>query len=333
MRVASSVTSVSWIPSEAMTGMMKLPMELGISHYDDPLPDRIDDLEELRINDRFRFANVLEAWIEVDEHLRITDYGQGGGGLIGATTVKVGSKQMTIAAVPFEDLRPEPEVGPGWVRFTQTAGGRTGAPMPRRVNRPPYIRIQAPTAWTTLSLTLHADGRVERDVVGASPFPRHWIYDGDSRLTAKSGLIDFKHWVLDSFGERTPWGETDSPALVTEVETALERELSARIMRADEKPRIVRFGEGETVVEQGEEGTDLFLLLDGVLSVEVDGTSLAEIGPGAIIGERAILEGGRRTSTLRAVTTCKLAVASADQVEREALLGIAAGHRREELTQ
>ena len=43
MRIESSVTSVSWIPSEAMTGPLRVPVDLGIGHYDDPLPDHIDD--------------------------------------------------------------------------------------------------------------------------------------------------------------------------------------------------------------------------------------------------------------------------------------------------
>ncbi len=48
MRIESSVTSVSWIPSEAKSGMFRMPMDLGIGHYDDPLPDVLDDLEALR---------------------------------------------------------------------------------------------------------------------------------------------------------------------------------------------------------------------------------------------------------------------------------------------
>ena len=49
MRIETSVTSVSWIPSEAMTGPLRVPVDLGIGHYDDPLPDHIDDLDTARI--------------------------------------------------------------------------------------------------------------------------------------------------------------------------------------------------------------------------------------------------------------------------------------------
>jgi hypothetical protein len=250
--------------------------------------------------------------------------------MIGSTTLRLGSKEMTFAAVPFPDLQGEPEVTETSVRFTQTAGGRTGAPAPRPVSRPPFFQLAAPTAWTTLEVTLHIDGRAEFALTGASVFPRHWVYDAEGKLAAKSGLIDFKEWSKQAFGTKTPWGAEDSPALVTEVETALERQLSLQIMRGGAKPKKRVVKKDKTLVEQGDVGEEMFLLLDGVLAVEVDGTSVAELGPGAILGERALLEEGRRTSTLRALTKCTVAVAGADQVDRAALEELAKGHRREE---
>ena len=80
---------------------------------------------------------------------------------MGATTLRVGGLARTIPGIAFPDLRRPPEHGDGWVRFVQTTGGRTGSPMPRKVNRPPYVQITSPTVWTTLALTLYADGRVE----------------------------------------------------------------------------------------------------------------------------------------------------------------------------
>ena len=329
MRVESSVLSLSWIPSEAITGMTSLPFDVGVAHYDPPPPDVITDLEELRRADRFRFANDLRAWVEVEDG-RITAYGQDGEGHLGSSTVKMGPGHMTFAAVPLPEIRPEPEVTPTSVRFVQTAGGRTGLPAPRRVARPPYVQLAAPTAWTTLALTLNADGSSSFELTGASPFPRHWIYDTERRLAAKSGLIEFKTWYRHAFGKHSPWGDEDSPALVTQVETALERQLSTTIMRGGKKPSIRKVKTGGTLVEQGEPGNELFLLLDGVLSVEVDGNVLAEVGPGALLGERAILEGGKRTSTLRAVTTCRVAVAPGDAIDVGALTELSRGHRREE---
>lgn len=331
MRHSSAVLSISWIPSEAIRGASKPAFDLGPFHYDEPPPEQVlgaEELEALRAGDRFRFANQLEAWVEVDGG-RIVGHGQGGGVKIGVTKVRVG-RTVSVAAVPMTVLRPEPEVGDGWVRFAQTAGGRTGVPMPHAVPRPPFLRVTAPLVWTTLSLTVHADGTAEHALTGASPFPRHWVYDCSGQLSHKSGVLKMRDWARHAYGKETPWGDEDSPAVVTQVESVLERELSATIMRGGRKPKIRSVKKGRALVEQGEPGDELYLLLDGVLVVEVDGEQLTEVGPGVILGERAILEGGRRTSTLRAVTDCKVAVAEADAIDKETLAELSERHRRED---
>jgi len=309
---------------------MKIPFSLGVGHYDAPPPAELGDLTAWRDADRFRFANRLAAWIEVDDHGQITARGHAGGGLIGSTTLRLGPSTATFTAISYPDLQNEPEVGDGWARFRQTVGGRTGAPMPRTVSRPPFVQLSAPTVWTTLELTLHADGRAEWEMTGASPFPRHWVYDDSGALVAKSGLTDFSGWSKKCFGDHSPWGDVDSPAVVTVAETALERTLSETIMRGGAKPRVRTLAKGEDLVRQGDPGRELFLLLDGVLEVLVDGVPVAELGPGAVGGERALLEGGNRTSTLRAHTRVRVAVATAEQVDTAALHELAEGHRREE---
>ncbi len=328
MRFESAITSVSWIPSEAMTGPLRVPVDIGIGHYDDPLPDHIDDLGALRDADRFRFANELRAWIEVEDG-RVVDAGYSGRGHMGSTTIALGVGSITIPAVSFPDLRSEPQITATSATFTQTTGGRTGAPLPRAIKRPPFLKIVAPTVWTTLSLTLHADGTHTHAVAGASKMPRHWIYDDSMDLAAKSGMIDFKGWTQESFGDNTPWGDVDSPVIVTAVETELERQLSVTIMREGKKPKIKRLKEGTTLTEQGEPGTEMYLLLDGVLSVEIDGNAVAEVGPGSILGERALIESGTRTSTLRATTPVTVAVATAPDIQPPVLEKLASAHRRE----
>lgn len=333
MRIESSVTSISWIPSEAIQGMARLPFNAGVSRYDDPPPDLIDDLEALRQADGFRFANQLSAWAEVKDGAIVdAGYAPGSGGQIGSTTLRLGGRAATFQAVALPDLQSGVEIAAdrASARFVQTAGGRTGVPAPRHVSHPPYVQLVAPLAWTTLALTIEADGPAQFEVPGASPFPRHWIYGHDRKLAAKSGAIDFKEWYRTAFGSHTPWGDEDSPALVTAAETALERQLSGQIMRGAARPEIRQVRRGGELVRQGEPGDELFLLLDGVLVVEVDGERIAEIGPGAILGERAILEGGTRTSTLRAVTPVKVAVAPASAIDPAALAEVSEGHRREE---
>jgi hypothetical protein len=340
-RHTSRVTAVSWIPSEAVTGAANKSIFATVAHYDDPPPDRIDGgdtgaqgetLEAWRSADRFRFANQLSAWIEADDRGSIVAAGYDGQCRIGSTTLGVGSQQVEFQAVALDVKQSEPEIGEGWARFTQSYGGRTGVPGPRRVSRPPFVQFWAPLVWTTLALTLYDDGSAEHELVGASPFPRHWMYDADGELVAKSGTTNFKNWYRRVLPRFTPWGDTDSPALVTAVETAVERELSAKIMRAGRSPKIRKVRSGTTIIRQGEPGEEVMLILDGVVSVDVDGTALAELGPGAVLGERAVVEACARTSTVTAVTDCRIAVASHEELDPASLDRLRQTHRRETTT-
>ena len=177
MHIERTVTSLSWIPSEAVTGVNKAVFESGVTHYDAPPPDVLHDLEEMARDDQFRFANRLHAWIDVADGT-VRDAGYVDGSVMGATTVRLGKIDLArFAAIEFPELRAEPEIGVTSARFVQTFGGHVALPAPRRVNRPPFVKFEAPTVWTTLALTLHADGRAEHEMVGASVFPRHWMYD------------------------------------------------------------------------------------------------------------------------------------------------------------
>jgi hypothetical protein len=328
MRIESSVTAISWIPSEAIEGMPKIPFELGIGHYDEPPPDRLEEgaLEQLRDDDRYREANDLRAWIEV-ENGKIVDYGHEGREFVGRTTFRFGPKEIVFQGIPFETLRPEPEQRDDEVRFVQTVGGRAGFPAPRRVKGRPFFRVSSATAWTTLALTIRADGSFEHELVGASPFPRHWIYDHEGNLAHKAGTVDFKTWYREAHGEHTPWGDEDSEPFVAQAESALERELSRALMEAKLPRRKLR--QDERLVEQGEPGDELYLVLDGVLAAVVDGEEIAQVGPGAILGEGAIVGEGVRNATLRACTPARVAVIQPDQIDREAMETLAAGRRRD----
>ena len=330
MRIESSVAAISWIPSEAIEGMPKIPFELGIGHYDEPPPDRIapGDLARLRDEDRFREANDLRAWIEVEDG-KIVGHGHEGDGYVGTTTFKLGPKDLVFQGVAFETLQPDPEVREDEVRFVQTVGGRAGFPAPRRVKGRPFMRVHSATAWTTLALTIRADGSSEHELIGASAFPRHFVYDREGELAQKAGTVDFKNWYREAHGEHTPWGDEDSEPFVAQAESALERELSANIMKGSAKMPRRKLKPDERLVEQGDPGDELYLLLDGVLAAVVDGEEIAQVGPGAILGEGAIVGEGTRGATLRACTAARVAVIEPDMIDREAMETLAAGRRRD----
>ena len=97
---------------------------------------------------------------------------------------------------------------------------------------------------------------------------------------------------------------------------------------AKEKSRAIQ--QGNTLIEQGAAGDEIFLVLDGMFAVEVDGRSVAQVGPGAIVGERAAVEQGPRTATLRALTACRVVSVPRRYADDRELSEIALGHRREE---
>jgi hypothetical protein len=237
---------------------------------------------------------------------------------------------MTFAAHSYPDIQRDPVVTDTSVTFVQTGGGCTGVPMPRRVKKPPFVQWEAPTAWSTLQLTINADGTSQGELIGASPFPRHFIYDNNGDLTSKTAIMDFKEWALNAFDNHSPWGDQDSPAFVTTIETALERDLSKRLMREGAKPKIKKLKEGDNLVEQGDKGDEMFLLLDGVLEAVVNGEVVGDLGPGAIIGERALIETGVRTATLRAATKVRVAVVDSSVASPELLAELSEGHKRED---
>jgi hypothetical protein len=286
-------------------GIISLPFELGVTRYDSPPPDHLVDLEGMAAQGAFRFANQLTAYVDFENGKPVA-WGHLGNGFIAGSEVHFGPAHLKFTPVMYPILRPDPVASEDAVTFTQTVGGRTSLPSPRRIARSARVRLDAPPVWTTLSLTIQSDGTCRHGLAGASAIPRHWVYDENGRLAQKSAVMDFTEWY-GSPEEDTPWGGPDSSILVVEVESDLEHRLSRLIM---DEPKVKRrsLAKGDTLVRQGDLGTDIFLLLDGVLVVEVDGSEVAEVGPGAIIGEMASLGSGARSATLRAATNVRVAV-------------------------
>ena len=316
MRIESSVTAITWLPFAALDALPNMPLGFAVAHYDEPPGEVLGDVDRLREADAFREANQLSAWIEADEG-EIVGHGHEGRGLVGGVGRGLGREQLAFPAVEYPVIQPEPEVADGWVRFTQTVGGRIGLPAPRPVRGKPYFHIGSALAWTTVELLIRADGVSQGRLVAASPFPRHAVYDADGKLVAEQGLGDFEGWYRDAFGARTPWDEVGGAEVATAVEARLEEELTRVAIDSGAKLPRLRLAVGEALVEQGEAGSDMFLLVDGILDVEIDGETVAQVGAGALLGELALLGDGRRKATLRAVRPCRVAVLATEHISAE----------------
>jgi CRP-like cAMP-binding protein len=76
------------------------------------------------------------------------------------------------------------------------------------------------------------------------------------------------------------------------------------------------FGAGKVLIERGQPGTGLFVVVEGELVVEApEGTR--ELGPGAVFGERALLSAdGLRTARVRALTDGVAVAVDRPEVDR-----------------
>ena len=87
--------------------------------------------------------------------------------------------------------------------------------------------------------------------------------------------------------------------MISAAETELERELSRIVMAKASRSSGGSSRKARRSSSRTSPGR-LFLVLDGMLDVEIDGEVVAEVGPGAILGVHASVTGGMRSSTLRA---------------------------------
>ena len=63
-----------------------------------------------------------------------------------------------------------------------------------------------------------------------------------------------------------------------------------------------------TLIEEGEEGDALFLIIEGTASVRRGGDEVLAVGPGAFFGEMALLDGEPRSATVVATSPVTVAV-------------------------
>lgn len=70
---------------------------------------------------------------------------------------------------------------------------------------------------------------------------------------------------------------------------------------------------GQTIIEEGEEGGDLYILLEGRVGISLESINpsmeiaINKVGPGEPIGEMSLLEGGPRSATVVSLERCVLA--------------------------
>lgn len=67
---------------------------------------------------------------------------------------------------------------------------------------------------------------------------------------------------------------------------------------------------GAVLCREGDVGRECFFVRDGQATVTIAGDEIATLGPGSIVGELALLDGGPRVATVTAATDMRLVVLS-----------------------
>lgn len=86
-------------------------------------------------------------------------------------------------------------------------------------------------------------------------------------------------------------------------EIGIFSELSKKELKAVSRLMTeVNIKDGATLTKQGEPGREFMIISSGTARVEIDGTSVAHLGPGDFLGELAVITGTPRTATVTATS-------------------------------
>ncbi len=105
------------------------------------------------------------------------------------------------------------------------------------------------------------------------------------------------HLPAPASDERPPADQAAAGLAPVPVFAALGARARAHL---DRTARTVTLPAGQVLLEEGERADSIYVLQTGRLEVLVGGRLVRELAPGAVLGELAVLTGGRRSATVRA---------------------------------
>lgn len=89
---------------------------------------------------------------------------------------------------------------------------------------------------------------------------------------------------------------------------------------------VIDVGPQKVLAHQGDRGREMFVIVDGSIRVTRNNRKVAELGPGDVVGELSLIDGGERTATITTTTEALLLVipgpAFKGIVESEPTLGM-----------
>jgi CRP-like cAMP-binding protein len=111
---------------------------------------------------------------------------------------------------------------------------------------------------------------------------------------------------------------------VIAAQSEVEQRLIDQIVNGTLPPMVRDLDAGTNLFQQGYFAQAVHLVLEGEVSVTVDGAEVARLGPGHVFGEMAMLTNRQRTGTLTAVVPTTIASMGESSVDRQDLRALAA---------
>lgn len=71
---------------------------------------------------------------------------------------------------------------------------------------------------------------------------------------------------------------------------------------------LVEYPAGSVIIAEGSEGSHMYVVMKGEVSISLKNRIIATASPGEIVGEMALINSDLRSATVKATTDCQLAV-------------------------
>lgn len=97
---------------------------------------------------------------------------------------------------------------------------------------------------------------------------------------------------------------------LTDLENRINRALAANLMRQDANTdfTLKEFNEGETIILEGDQSTDIYELISGEAEAVRDDKAVGTINEGEIFGEVSFFTGEPRNASVKATETCMVRI-------------------------
>lgn len=152
------------------------------------------------------------------------------------------------------------------------------------------------------------------------PMPREVHVDAALNKLSGDALLMRAEEVVSAYLQKPDPAKADAKLPKLPLFSALAPDLLARLLKA---VRVEEISGGNEIVRQGDVGSEAFVVARGVLRVVRreggDESLLAQLGPGAIFGEMALISEAPRSASVIALEPAQLLVLDRSELERAAM--------------